>query len=68
MPSRPSPNVGQGRGRPAIGKRSNPDFKMYSHFLKRKTQRAAVTKLMNEDTGRDLSDLLQQLLERWVEE
>lgn len=68
MPSRPSASMGQGRGRPATGKRSNPDFKMYSHLLKRKTQRAAVIKLMNEDSGRDLSDLLQELLERWVAE
>jgi hypothetical protein len=29
---------------------------------------AAVTKLMAKDDGRDLSDLLQELLERWVKE
>jgi len=36
---------GKGRGRPATGKRSNPEWKLYSHFLKRKTQRAAVARL-----------------------
>jgi hypothetical protein len=39
---------------------------MYSHYLKRKTHRAAVTRLMAEDSGRDLSDLLQELLENWL--
>ena len=57
---------GKGRGRPPTGKRSNPDWKLYSHFLKRKTQRAAVARLQAEDRGRDLSDVLQELLENWL--
>jgi hypothetical protein len=56
----------KGRGRPATGKRSNPEWKLYSHFLKRKTQRAAVARLQAEDSDRDLSDVLQELLERWL--
>lgn len=60
-------NTGErGRGRPATGKRSNPEWKLYSHFLKRKTQRAAVARLQAEDEGRDLSDVLQELLENWL--
>jgi hypothetical protein len=58
--------VGKSRGRPATGKRSNPEWKLYSHFLKRKTQRAAVAKLQAEDSDRDLSDVLEELLENWV--
>jgi hypothetical protein len=58
--------VGKGRGRPATGKRSNPEWKLYSHFLKKKTQRAAVARLQAEDEGRDLSDVLQELLEHWL--
>ena len=58
--------VEKGRGRPATGKRSNPDWKLYSHFLKRQTQRAAVARLQAEDNGRDLSDVLQELLEKWL--
>ncbi len=54
------------RGRPATGKRSNPDWKLYSHFLRKNTQRAAVAKLQAEDDGRDLSDVLQKLLEDWL--
>ena len=56
----------RGRGRPATGKRSNPDWKLYSHYLKRKTQRAAVAKLQAEENDRDLSDVLQELLEKWL--
>jgi hypothetical protein len=58
--------AGKVRGRPPTGKRSNPDWKLYSHFLKRNTQRAAVARLQAEDEGRDLSDVLQELLENWL--
>jgi hypothetical protein len=57
---------GRGRGRPATGKRSNPEWKLYSHFLKKQTQRAAAARLQAEDAGRDLSDVLQELLEGWL--
>ena len=53
------------RGRPP-GKRSDPDWKLYSHFLKRSTQRQAAAILFEADDGRDLSDVLQSLLEKWV--
>ncbi len=66
IPLAPMLEAGQGRGRPATGKRSNPDWKLYSHFLKRRTQRAAVAKLQAEESGRDLSDVLQELLEGWL--
>jgi hypothetical protein len=61
-----APETGKGRGRPATGKRSNPEWKLYSHFLKKQTQRAAAARLQAEDSGRDLSDVLQELLERWL--
>ena len=55
----------RGKGRPP-GKRSDPAWKLYSHFLKKQTQREATNILRNEDNGRDLSDVLQQLLEEWL--
>ena len=61
-----SAEEGRGRGRPATGKRSNPEWKLYSHFLKKQTQRAAAARLQAEDDGRDLSDVLQELLEGWL--
>lgn len=68
VPTAKPKNTGQGRGRPISGKRSNPEYRLFSHYLKRKTQRAAVSKLMAQDDGKDLSDVLQELLERWVKE
>lgn len=64
----PTTEEGRGRGRPATGKRSNPEWKLYSHFLKKQTQRAAAVRLQAEDDGRDLSDVLQELLERWLKD
>jgi hypothetical protein len=61
----PAEEPARRRGRPA-GKRSNPEWKLYSHFLKKRTQREATAVLQAEDNGRDLSDVLQQLLEQWV--
>ena len=58
--------AGRGRGRPATGKRSNPDWKLYSHYIRRKTHRAAVAKLQAEDNDRDLSDVIDELLDKWV--
>jgi hypothetical protein len=66
IPAAAVPEAAKGRGRPPTGKRSNPDWKLYSHFLKRKTQRAAVARLQADDDGRDLSDVLQELLEDWL--
>ncbi len=65
-PPAAEPPAEKGRGRPATGKRSNPEWKLYSHFLKRQTQRAAVARIQAEDEGRDLSDVLQELLENWL--
>jgi len=65
-PPAAEPQAEKGRGRPATGKRSNPEWKLYSHFLKRQTQRAAVARLQAEDNERDLSDVLQELLEKWL--
>lgn len=55
----------RGRGRP-LGKRSDPAWKLYSHFLKKQTHREVTNILRNEENGRDLSDVLQQLLEEWL--
>jgi hypothetical protein len=55
----------RGKGRPP-GKRSDPAWKLYSHFLKKQTHREVTNILRNEEDGQDLSDLLQQLLEQWL--
>ena len=53
-------------GRPP-GKRSDPAWKQFSFLLKRDTQRAAAAILLQRNDGKDLSDLMQCLLEGWVE-
>jgi hypothetical protein len=53
------------KGRPP-GKRSDPAWKLYSHFLKKQTHRDVTNILRNAENGQDLSDLLQQLLEQWL--
>lgn len=64
----PPPPVARPLGRPH-GKRSDPAWKQFSVLLKKQTQREAVTILRSEqaeDESRDLSGLLQELLEQWV--
>jgi hypothetical protein len=61
----PSNVARSGKGRPP-GKRSNPEWKLYSHFLKKQTQREATAILRAEDDARDLSEVLQELLDKWV--
>jgi len=52
-------------GRPP-GKRSDPAWKQFSVLLRRETQRKAVDMLRDADDGRDLSWLVQSLLEGWI--
>lgn len=59
------PEPARGRGRPP-GKRSNPEWKLYSHFLKKQTQRRAAARVAELEDGRDLSDVLQEMLEQWL--
>ena len=68
QPDAPAPASAEpvrGKGRP-LGKRSDPAWKLYSHFLKKQTHREVTNILRNEENGRDLSDVLQQLLEEWL--
>lgn len=61
---------GKGRGRPATGKRSNPEYKLYAHYLKKRTHRQVAAKHAalhaEDDQPPDLSDLVQELLEAWL--
>ena len=53
-------------GRPP-GKRSDPAWKQFSVLLKKETQREAANILRAKNEGLDLSALVQNLLESWVE-
>jgi len=54
-------------GRPP-GKRSDPAYKQYSVLLKKQTHRQVTTILRDQEGGPDVSELLQQLLEQWLEQ
>jgi len=56
----------KGPGRPP-GKRSDPEYKQYSVLLKRHTHRQVTNILRNQEDRPDVSALLQQLLEQWLE-
>ena len=53
-------------GRPRHGKRSNPDYKQISALIRKDTHRNVMRALLDETTDRDVSDLLQALLEDWL--
>jgi hypothetical protein len=53
-------------GRPP-GKRSDPEYKQYSVLLKKQTHRQVTTILREREDSPDVSELLQQLLEQWLE-
>jgi hypothetical protein len=54
-------------GRPP-GKRSDPEYKQYSVLLKKQTHRQVTNILRDQEDGPDVSELLQQLLEQWLEQ
>jgi hypothetical protein len=56
----------KGPGRPP-GKRSDPEYKQYSVLLKRHTHREVMKLLRDREDRLDVSELLQQLLEQWLE-
>lgn len=67
-PARPEPvamAVVPTRGRPA-GKRSNPDYEPTTLFLRKATKRTANRMLEDLGIEQDLSELIEELLQRWV--
>lgn len=62
---KPRAELRNGRGRPATGKRSDPDYETTTVFLRRATKTAAA-KLLIDDRDNDLSDVLEKLLSGWV--
>ena len=60
--------VAQGRkGRPA-GKRSDPAFRPTTVFVRKETQRKATRLLEDQETGKDFSDLVEELVANWITE
>jgi hypothetical protein len=56
-------------GRPPTGKRSNPDYRQVSAWIKDKTYKRVKLRLLmkeEEEGHRDFSVLVQELLEEWL--
>ncbi len=53
------------KGRRA-GKRSDPAYRPTTFYVRKETQRKAARLLEDQDTGKDLSDLVQELLSKWI--
>jgi len=51
-----------GRG----GKRSDPAYSPTTFFVRKETKRKAARLLEDQDAGKDLSDLVEELLAKWV--
>jgi len=60
--------VAPGTGRPATGKRSNPEWGRYTVLLRKATHKAAARRLQDLETGQDLSELVDELLTNWLEQ
>src|ERR1700688_3213804 len=48
------------------GKRSDPAFRPTTFFVRKETQRKAARLLEDQDAGKDLSDLVEELLAKWI--
>jgi hypothetical protein len=59
--------VGQGQGRPKNGKRSDPNYKQTTCYLKKETLKEVQQILIGHD-DMDFSDLVQGFLESWVKQ
>lgn len=58
--------VTRGRGRPATGKRSNPDYKPFTFFMQKGTHKKLKLALLQNEDARDVSELIQDLCEQWL--
>ncbi len=61
----PEPTAKAGRG----GKRSDPDYSPTTFFVRKETKRKAAQLLLNDAAPeKDLSDVVENLLAKWVSE
>lgn len=60
-----APLTARKRGRPP-GKRSNPEFDQITAYIRRNTHRAVKIALLQEGQGREFSELVEELLAKWL--
>jgi hypothetical protein len=60
------PSIERGRGRPRA-KSSDPDYQSTTVILRKVTKRKAAHLLEDREMGKDLSELIEELLTEWLE-
>jgi hypothetical protein len=62
----PEQELEQKLGRPKTGKRSDPEYRQVSAWIRRNTYAKVTDKLFLRENRREFSDLIQSLLEVWL--
>ena len=69
---RPREKAGAGArrkvGRPRTGKRSDPEYRQVSAWIRRDTYDRVTRRLFTKENRREFSELVQSLLEDWLRE
>jgi hypothetical protein len=50
-----------------MNRRGNPNYQQVSGYIRKETHAAVKIALIQEGQGRDLSDVLEELLTKWIE-
>lgn len=62
-----TPTAPRGRGRPATGKRSNPDFEQVSIYFTKATHKKLKLYRLQADDPRDVSELVEDVMAEWLD-
>jgi hypothetical protein len=54
------------RGRPAGGKRNNPDYEQVGAYIPKELNKRVKMRLLEMDKDREFSELVEYLLKKWV--
>lgn len=65
-PALPEPRPASRQAKERVGKYRDPNFHHYGVYLRKETHKRAKRKLEDLETGKDVSELLQELLEQWL--
>ena len=57
-----------GKGRPATGKKSNEEYCQTTISIRKETRKRVKQALLDAESGKDVSELVEELLSRWLSE
>lgn len=64
--SSPKADTPKRRGRPATGKRNDPEYDQTTAYVRKDTYKAVRIALIEEGEERDYSELVEELLSKWL--